>query len=432
MLQDDKRIMEAILELNSFLIKYKLKPNDSNDFEDIDTRIIYNNQREEAFKFIVDNFHNFDEIYDKLKNINTRDYFKNFLEIIRNKSKNNYDLIETPFLILAQKRNYLLGKFAKYCGHFSQAFLYFCKSKERQIICDAYLIKSSIKQIYKLIRHFERDLEKDGIINGYVKNNTISNAFDSSKMKKSKFEEDIIKFRRFKRIFSCYHKEIDTEIEFFSYHPKDVIILIEFSASMCSRENRKIERTSNNSITIFDNYITENDRFGLFIFTEHVNPIVSLGNKCLNNVECIKDMISSLEKMTEEYDLEKDPNLRNALERLIDYFKKKSVPKRQKWVIVYTDSFKNDGLIKETIKKMEEYEINLLIVALNMNKDESNKFADVIKTIDPKNRNEIIENENVTRLAQIFRINGIIQENEKKFINERYDCEKENNLRKNL
>jgi ABC-type branched-subunit amino acid transport system substrate-binding protein len=143
-------------------------------------------------------------------------------------------------------------------------------------------------------------------------------------------------------------------------------------------------------------------------------------------------MISSLEKMTEEYDLDKDPNLRNALERLIDYFKKKSIAKRQKWVILYTDSFKNDGLIKDTIKKMEENEINLLVVALNMNKEESNRFADVIKTSNPKNKNEIIENENVTRLAQIFRINGIIQENEKKFINERYDCEKESNLRKNL
>jgi len=364
MLQDDKRIMEAILELNSFLIKYKLRPYDSNDFEDIDSRLIYNNQRVETFKFIVDNFHNFDEIYEKLKNINTRDYFKNFLEIIRNKSKNNYDLIETPFLILAQRRNYLLGKLAKYCGHFSQAFLYFCKSKERHIICDAYLIKSSIKQIYKLIRHFEKDLEKEGILNGYLKNNTITSAYDSSKMKKNKFEEDILKFRRFKRIFSFYHKELETEIEFFSYHPKDVLILIGFSASMCSRDNRKIQRASNNSITIFDNYITE--------------------------------------------------------------------AKRQKWVVLYTDSFKNDGLIKDTIKKMEENEINLLVVALNMNKEESNRFADVIKTSNPKIKSEIIENENVTKIAQIFRINGIIQENEKKFINERYDCEKESNLRKNL
>ena len=430
MLQNERKIMEAILELNSFLIKYKLKSNKFNGLKDNNSDKNFDNQRIETFKFIVDNFNNFDEIYEKLKNINNKDHLKNFLEIVRNKSKNNFDLVEIPFLILGQRKNYLLGKLAKCCGHFSQALLYFSKSKERQIICDAYLIKSSIKQIFKLIRQFETELEKDNIINAYINKKFNINSLEMPKVKKTKIEEDIQKYNKYKESFTYYYDELNKEIYFFSYSPKDVIILIEYSETMCSKDNKKIERASRNSITILDNYITEEDKFGLFIFTEHVNPIVSLGRKNLNNLEYIKDVISSLENLIEEIDYEVT-NLKNALERLIDYFKKKSCPQRQKWVILYTDTLNNESSLKETIKKMEEFQINLLVVALSMNKENSILFSEIIKTSNPNNRNEIIENENIVRLSQIFRINGTIQENEKKFVNERYDCEKDTNFKKN-
>ena len=54
--RDERRIMEAILELNSFLIKYRLKPNELNNFAQEDTSKMYENQKVETFKFIIENF----------------------------------------------------------------------------------------------------------------------------------------------------------------------------------------------------------------------------------------------------------------------------------------------------------------------------------------------------------------------------------------
>ena len=158
-MNDEQRIVEAILELNNFLIKYKLKQREFSHKDPELSKVIENN-RIDTFKFIIENFDYFDEIFLKFKKSYNYNDLKNFLQIIRNKRKDNFDYIETPFLINFQRSNYLKGKLALYSGHFSKAFLFFNKSMEKQVVCDARIIKSSIKQIYKIIKRVEINLDK--------------------------------------------------------------------------------------------------------------------------------------------------------------------------------------------------------------------------------------------------------------------------------
>ncbi len=82
------------------------------------------------------------------------DYFKNFMDIIIEKRKEDLDITEIPYTVLIMKCNYLKGKLAKLCGHYNKALEYFYKSREYLTICDAWIIKKSnknIKKIYKII-----------------------------------------------------------------------------------------------------------------------------------------------------------------------------------------------------------------------------------------------------------------------------------------
>ena len=140
---------ESILEYNEFLIKYKLKVSSSNNNNDLVT-ISEDIKHEKLiiFDLIVKNFEEFDKKLENLKASNSAEYFKNYLEILKNNKKENFDLIiETPSMILCQRCNYLKGKFSRYCGHNVKALDFFFKSRETQIICDASIIKKSINQI---------------------------------------------------------------------------------------------------------------------------------------------------------------------------------------------------------------------------------------------------------------------------------------------
>ena len=64
-MNDEQRIVEAIIELNNFLIKYKLK---QREFYHIDPELskVIENNRIDSIKFIIENF---DEIFYKIQEI---------------------------------------------------------------------------------------------------------------------------------------------------------------------------------------------------------------------------------------------------------------------------------------------------------------------------------------------------------------------------
>ncbi len=205
---DNRKVAEAILEYNEFLINYKLKT----DSEEVSEQV--KNSKIMTFKLIVKNFQHFDELYEKLKTSNTSEYLKNFLEILRNNKKDNFEIIETPFMILCQRSNYLKGKLSRYCGHYLKALDFLFKSRETQIICDASIIKKSIKQIISIMRDLDKEIERLNNHLEMVKNNTKSSSVNQTKVKidqNMKIRESITK----------YIDSLEKDLSRFSYQPKD-------------------------------------------------------------------------------------------------------------------------------------------------------------------------------------------------------------------
>lgn len=301
-------IIQAILELNCFLIKYRLKTDLDFFTEDKFDNKLFELQRVETFKLINANFNNFDEFFKKLRNMNTPEYLKNFLQVLKIKN-GNFENIETPYLILCQRSNYLKGKFALCCGHYSKALEFFYRSRGKQVVCDAGIIRASIKQIYKIIKKFENEIDK--LLqqnNDLLKSTTYK--FDSVKNTK-KIQSDMEKLHQQKDLFSNYLTALVGEFDFYTYNPKDVIVLIDISETML--EDKKVDRASKIAMWIFDNFITNEDKFGLFVFGQFVNNVIGLTHRNDNNLEYLRDMILSVEKhvsqLREDLSDEEDQNL---------------------------------------------------------------------------------------------------------------------------
>ena len=315
---------ESILEYNEFLIKYKLKVSSSNNNNDLVT-ISEDIKHEKLiiFDLIVKNFEEFDKKLENLKASNSAEYFKNYLEILKNNKKENFDLIiETQSMILCQRCNYLKGKFSRYCGHNVKALDFFFKSRETQIICDASIIKKSINQIIKIMREINDEIENN------IQQLEYLNKTDKNEMRSSRSNQTRAKIDQNKKISDTiikYIENMEKEVDQFNLsQPKDLIVLIDFSETMSSCEGKKIKNAIKTSQNILDNYITQEDKFGLFLYTKSLNPIVSLTNKNMKTYNYIKDLMEELIIDYVDHEFKGKTNLINSLELIHEYLKKKS------------------------------------------------------------------------------------------------------------
>ena len=356
------------------------------------------------------------------------EYYKNFL-LKMNVMKEDFDYIETNFFISYQRSNYLKGKLALYSGHYSKAFFLFLKSKEKLVISDASIIKSSIKKIYKILYYFIHKIDNQLISSKHL--NKPKRSLDSSKIGLIHFKnQEITLIQKIRSLMVNYIDDLENELEFYSFFPKDLIFLIDNSDSMFLLDSKKMDRSKKVAQFIFENCIIEDDKFGLYFYSKYVNPIVSLDYKYIHNVDYVKDLILSLDNYIIENHLEKNSDLLNALSKIRIYFKKKRISNRMKWIIVLTDKlFINDTEDDEMVtllNNFEEENINLIILGLNMSKRDVEYCKKRIKSKRKNVKFEFIENENELKLQSILRINGKIRKNEKLFKNEKYNSEKKN------
>ena len=411
-LEDDQKIFEAALELINFLIKYKLKPSDYNKdllADEIEDRKIY------VLKFILEIFSGLDKITERFNLIDKSEFLKNFLE-----RKNKFEIIQIPYTILLQNSNYLKGKLAMYTGNYANAFIFFNKSKEKFAISDANIIQSSIKNLYKIISHFYSKLEQDLNYPNF-KQFTLKKTFDKKKTKQY-YESVIIKSN--KQLLTNYLKELDLELQNYSYIPKDLIVLIDYSATMIAPETKKIDLSSKKTLYLFDNFITEIDRFGLFIFKKYINSIVSLVEKNKNNIFYLREIISSLEKNMIHYENDGESDLCTALDKITKYLTRKGKNERQNWIIILTDRlfYNHDQVqkIKEKIKDLEDENINTILMEVSMNNRDKEYCKRIFKSSKTSIKIDFIENFDDSKLMSLLRINGVITEDGKNFMNERY------------
>jgi len=321
-MEDQQRVGEALLEYNEFLIKYRLSsfnnvvinPNDNTNTT-IDSQNL-KNIKIKLIQLIMKNFDEFDKIYLNIKSDINIGYIQNLLNLIKS-TVNQNDLIESPFYILGQKCNYIKGKFAFACNKYKEALTFFLKSKEQKLISDAKIIKSSNKQIIKILNLQLKILEShEKIVYEYKKKNKEikTNLLRNRAMLEKRIDELKLKDSKYSEL------------------SRDYLVLVNASITMFSEDSKRLKWARQNILHIYDCFISDNDRFALFLTGQTFNTIVNLNNKNETNNEYVKSLINNITDIVEEeaYEMDEsdslveDSNLFKVFVKSLSYLTKKS------------------------------------------------------------------------------------------------------------
>ncbi len=93
---------------------------------------------------------------------------------------------------------------------------------------------------------------------------------------------------------------------------------------MSYSDGKKIKNAIKTAQNIFDIYITQEDKFALFLYTKSVNPVISLTKKNINTFTYVRDVIENLIINYASYEYKGKTNLLKSLVTLSEYLKKKS------------------------------------------------------------------------------------------------------------
>ena len=334
------KIGESILDYLEFLIAFKFKTSENNNYF-LNTK--YKNHskyhkkqkiKKEAFNKIINWFDLFDDYISYVKDKTSLGDDK----IISNDFSNNHNNSQKKslnyenqsiylFKVNTQRGDFLKGKFALYCQNYNDALFYFIRSaKKKSIVIDGLIKKKSLKHIYKILFIIKKNIENYGL--NKLSLNEKYNEFEKLKAKiyqkkissKNKiigkinenfrytFNEEIqiIKNGIVKNISECNAKK-----------EKDIIIIVDFNIYK-KRDNNEI------NIHIIDAFLTEtkiilkyylspNDRYAVFIYETGYKIICPLLYKYQIDIKSFsKDLINYKNIILKDYinkdELEEDIN----------------------------------------------------------------------------------------------------------------------------
>lgn len=239
---------------------------------------------------IVKCFHEFDNMLANLNIEISIGYLENLVKFV-NKSNN----IEIPSYIMCQRCNYLKGKFAMECKDYKTALIFFLKAREVKMISDAKIINSANKRIKKIIEMSQEKINENfnsNIVSGEVKMKTKELHQKSKSLLEvaNKFAENNL---------------ISVTKQSGGKH-RDILLLVDFSVSMRKEGGKKIKWTKHQIFDIFDNIVTNEHRFALFLYNQNFNPLINLCYKNEISNEYIKSIIDILTDETKTMGIESD------------------------------------------------------------------------------------------------------------------------------
>ena len=472
------KIGESILDYIEFLIKFKFKiSSDSKYILNIHNRDRPEFKEKQQYK---------KKIFDKI--LGWLDLFDNYTQHVRDNSSlgddkslfddysncsnnefNSYSQSVFLFRVNIQRGDFLKGKFALSCKNYNDALFFFIRAaKKKSIVLDGLIQKKALKHIFKITGKIMKNLQEYGIFNSSL--NQKLNEYDKIKNKEIKKKNTHITFERNNTINEVKSQEEKNGITFREEldnikneilkdinecnikQAKDIIILIDCNLYKSSANNNnnihsnRVESFIDQTKTILKNYLSNNDRLGVFIYTQKFQIICPLMSKMkidINNFK--KDLIfyktkkkysrgldefeeyyiepnendifeekiefqSNKEKFSEkriEDDDSSDDNekyvknldiiigLIKSINYTKDYLKRKESIKNEKYIILFTDLFNNYRITDEEIEKIFEKlcsdsEIHFLLLG-------KNKLAN-IKT----ERDKLSEEEEEKRLNEII------------------------------
>ena len=496
------KIGESILDYIEFLIKFKFKISSDNKY----LLNIHNRDRPEfkdkqkykkkIFDKILNWFNLFDSYASHVRDNSSLGDDKSIIDDYSqslnsaNSELNSGSQSVFLFRVNIQRGDFLKGKFALCCKNYNDALFFFIRAaKKKSIVLDGLIQKKSLKHIKKIAIKLKKKLDTYGIrdqpaekkileyekikfksINKKLsyfsdKNYNLEEGKDSDEKSESTFgkEMEIIKEEIEKDISECNAKQ-----------SKDLIILIDFNSyDMDSNNNNitnKMESFIDTTKTILNNYLSNNDRLGVFIFTNQYQIICPL--MCKNEIDInnfSKDLMHYKEKYFHEFEASEDfvmnenefqnekiefqSNNDNFLEpRQVDsideddigrnrkmyleiikellksinyarnYLKMKEGIKKEKYIILFTDLFNYFKITDEDVRKKfstlaKDKEVQFLLVGKNDRRSDKNekdeeeeKKLNEILLENYGDRSELIAYENMKKIKTILSSNNVIKD----------------------
>ena len=293
------KLGESILDYIEFLIKFKLKTSEENkivlninnkEFPEIKQK---QNIKKKYFNKLVSWFNLF-ENYAKQINENSalgncegivNSYAQNFN--LNNNELDSENQSALLFQINLQRSDFLKGKFALACENYSDAIGYLISAaKKKRIVIDGLIKKRALKHIFKIAEKTGKIINNNNYknLNFYesimgLKNKNITklnmiksglNGFEEVDFEENKNINITDKMRIIMEyilddINECNEKQL-----------KDIIILIDFNYADKLTVDSYIDVTK----TILKNYLTNNDRIGVFLLVKENRIICPMMRKC--------------------------------------------------------------------------------------------------------------------------------------------------------
>jgi hypothetical protein len=206
-----------------------------------------------------------------------------------------------------QRGDFLKGKLAIACENYKDALFFFIlSSKKKSIVLDGLIQKKSLKYINKITNIIYKKLENYRIINSLINNSFIEyDKIKNRKNNKSKLNniEDKNK-KTFKDEIKMIKNEILNDInKCKAKQSKDIIILIDFNLYQNELNvKNNIDSFIDQTNIIINNYLSNNDKLGVFIYTKGHKIICPLMYK--KNIDIkgfTKDLINIKKKYYNEY-----------------------------------------------------------------------------------------------------------------------------------
>ena len=498
------KIGESILDYIEFLLKFKFKTSQENKYL-LNIRNLVKPEMKKKQKYkryifdkIVNWFNLFDDYISYIRNNTSLGDDKNIVadfSFLANSSNSQADSSsQSPFLfkINIQRGEYLKGKFALICKNLNDALFYFIRAaKKKSIVSDGLIRRKSLKRIHKIINKLFKKYKKYKI-NKWKMHSKIME-LKRAKMrhftKRQGFiynpelnEDNSIKNNEYQTTFEQEMIKIKNSLindlnKYYSKKEKDIIIIIDFNIYNQNDNNivntYKIDTFIDQTETILDNYLSNDDKLGVFIYSDHyqiICPLIKkkeidtnhftqdliyyknniyeegweteddLNSSGFQNEENIKLNSNNDSEMSEpgENDFfndytKKQRKIEDIVKGLIEtvnysknYLKMKDVDKNEKYIILFTDLFNNykisDEKILNNFQNLEdEKNLIFLLVGKNQSKD-SQKDENIInndkidedillKMIKNKymKKSETINFENMKKIKNILSNNNVIK-----------------------
>ena len=334
------KIGESILDYIEFLIKFKFKTSSDSKY----LMYIHNRERQDCkdkqnfkqkiFEKILGWMNLFDDYVSHVKGNSLLGDDKNidYSQSLNsaNTELNSSSQSELLFRVNIQRGDFLKGKLALACKNYSDALFFFIRAaKKKSIVLDGLIQKKALKKIYKISEKVTKNLEKYRIINlSYnskmaeyeeIKDRSLNkkkgNFGNNLNLKEGKIEEknDIsfrtemenIKNEILKDISECNIKQA-----------KDIIILIDFNIYDQESNNNKVDAFIDQTKTILNNYLSSNDRLGVFVYTEQYKIVCPL--MCKNQID-INSFCKDLSKYKKKFFNEKEETEENSYDINMDF-----------------------------------------------------------------------------------------------------------------